>query len=146
MYNPLARDQIGANVTGGLAGWRAHKDGASPMEAFNIGMWWRAWYKSLTMAVVITVVGAIGWPQRGGNGWLFVYAQVVLDVWVFGVTYVSLVLASGFKQRMAFRWFFWFWTLVPNVARFWWYLSLLLPWWTFTMFRWFVPLAQRSPY
>jgi hypothetical protein len=132
MYNPLARSQVGANVTAFLAGRQAYVNGRTqPLDVLHISLGWRAYYKMLTFTVLMT--GMMVLCALSTGRWYLLVAQVALDVWVFGVTYVSLVLTSDFQKRWLFRKFFRAWMLVPNVARFWWYCALFLPFWVYTL-------------
>ena len=100
------------------------------MEAINVGLWWRYWYKNLTMGLIllgVTIIMALNRPWA----WWLVAAQVALNVLVAGITYVSMVRVSWFKQRAMFRLFEPIASLFPNVARFWWYCALFLPTWFF---------------
>jgi hypothetical protein len=147
MYNPLSPDQIGANTFAAVTGVKAYQNGATGWEATNIGLWWRWWYKNLGFALVILVcfaVPIIGYalPQNTNPNiphdtstlpwgiYLLAAIQVLVTVWVFSLTYVSLIDVSGFKRRLWYK----LWAgiqhrLVPNVARFWWYLMILFPMW-----------------
>jgi hypothetical protein len=126
MYNPFAKDQIGANVVATWTGVKAAEQGHDAVSAFNVGMGWRHWYKNLTLFAFVTPVTVIG--SFYGYPWVGP-AQVLVCLFVFGVTYVSLVDQSGFQQR----WWYRVWSpvarLFPNVSRIWWYLLLFAPVW-----------------
>jgi hypothetical protein len=128
MYNPLAKDQIGANAAAVGAGWVAHRNGRHPMDTFNIAMWWRYFYKNATLSLVL-VPATVLYGYRTNNTWWWLPLMLALEVFVFGVCYVSLVNVSGFKQRLAYRIFRPLWRPFPNVARFWWYALLFFPLW-----------------
>jgi hypothetical protein len=136
--SPLDRDVLIANSVAVATGVQAHRTGASPMESVNVGLWWRYWYKNLTMGLILLAVTIIMALNRPWAWWL-VAAQVVLNVLVTGITYVSMVRVSYFKQRALYRLFRPVWRLVPNVARFWWYLCLFLPVW---FFMWIYAVAS----
>lgn len=139
MYNPLAKDQIGANVTAAATGYKAYQNGATGFEAVNVGLWWRWWYKNLTLAffllfwaVGLTVAQLIN--DKEPLLWWVVWigpVQVLVDVFVFSIAYVSLVdVSAGFKQRLWYR----LWAPIqhrffPNVMRMWWYMLALFPGW-----------------
>jgi len=149
MYNPLSPDQIGANVFAGVTGVKAYQNGATGMEAVNVGLWWRWWYKNLGFAIFILVCFGLpilaftlptNYPslteaQQSHDTlpwgiYLLAAVQFAVTVWVFSITYVSLIDVSGFKHRLWYK----LWAgiqhrLVPNVSRFWWYLLILFPMW-----------------
>ena len=130
MKSPLDRDVVIANTIGVATGVQAYRQGATPLQAINIGVWWRYWYKNATMSLIllgITVIMALNVPWA----WGLVAAQVVINTLVAGITYASAVLHSGFEQRLLFRMFWPLYSHVMNVARFWWYLCLFLPTWFF---------------
>jgi hypothetical protein len=118
-------------------GIKAYRDGATGWEAASIGLWWRWWYKNLTFSLFILgvfTVYVLGYTMNDKPLplplALLATAEVLTMLWVFSITYVSLVDVSGFKQRLWYR----LWApvqhrLVPNVARFWWYLMILFPMW-----------------
>lgn len=139
MYNPLSKDQIGGTVVAAATGWKAHQNGAEPLEAINVGLWWRWWYKNLTLsffvlfwAVGLTVAQFMNdkEPFLWWMAWIGP-AQVLVDIFVFSITYVSLVdVSAGFKQRLWYR----LWAPLqhrcfPNVMRMWWYMLALFPFW-----------------
>lgn len=131
MKNPTDRDVLIANGVAVATGVQAARNGATPYEALTIGLWWRAWYKNLTMGLIlllVTLIMAINVPWA----WSLVAAQVVINVLVTGITYVSAIrVSTGFKQRGLFRMFRSIAGHFPNVARFWFYLCLFLPVWAF---------------
>lgn len=137
MYNPLSKDQIGANVFGVLTGHKAYQNGAMPMQAINVGVHWRYWYKNITGSV-FAVLALLLFVSPG-----MAIIQVLVSIFVFGVTYVSLVdMSAGFKQgRWWYRRFVRIQHAMPNVARFYWYFLLLIPFWTF---MWVMVLIQKD--
>ena len=148
MYDPLAKDQIGANIFGAAIGRHAYQNGATPTQALSTGILWRYWYKNISFGIflfvctcvltglgiadVVDVDPALGetanWEMFRYTVWL-APLQLIVSIFVFGITYVSLVDMSGFRQRFAYRVFAPIQHRMPNVARFWWYLLLLLPCW-----------------
>ena len=133
MKNPLDRDVIAANAVAVGTGFKAYRDGMPGLDAFNVGMWWRWWYKNLTMSFVLFGIVLIICTQTGQ--WGFLVAQGVLNILVIGITYCSLINVSQFKRRWFFR--VW-WPLAkhfPYTARFWFYLTLFLPLWSIMWFR-----------
>jgi len=126
----IDKSQIGADVFAAGTGVNAYRNGATGWEALNVGLWWRWWYKNLTFSFAILLF--LGIALFNGDTILRVLfgAEVLAVVWVFSLTYVSLIDVSGFKRRLWYRlwagvqhrWF-------PNVARFWWYLLILFPMW-----------------
>ena len=101
MKNPLDRDVIVANAVAVGTGFKAYREGMTGMDAFNVGMWWRWWYKNMTMSVVLFGIVLAICTQTGQ--WGYLVAQGVLNTLVAGITYCSLINVSGFKQRLAFR-------------------------------------------
>lgn len=130
MKNPTDRDVLIANSVAVATGVQAHRLGHEPLAVVNIGLWWRYWYKNLTMGLIllgITTIMAVNRPWA----WSLVIAQIALNVLVCGITYVSLVRVSSFKQRAPYRLFAAIERPFPNVARFWFYLVLFLPVWLY---------------
>jgi hypothetical protein len=149
MYDPLAKDQIGANVFAGATGYKAHQNGATPMQAISTGLLWRYWYKNLTGSIFLLVAAGIatggGIAASKENAEIapllhFVWVgplQIIVNVLVLGITYVSLVdISKGYKQRWTYRVFAPIQHAMPNVRRFYWYLLLLFPTWL-AMWLWF---------
>jgi hypothetical protein len=130
MYNPMERSQIGANTFATITGVKAAQNGADGWQALNVGLWWRWWYKNVTFSFfLMAVVTLISVQEHGALLWLFP-AQCLVNTFVFGVTYVSLIdISVGFKERLAYRLFAPIQHAMPNVARFYWYCLMLLPLW-----------------
>lgn len=139
MYNPLEKGEIGSTIFTAATGWKAHRNGAEPLEAVSVGLWWRWWYKNLTLsffvlfwAVGLTVAQMVNdkEPFMWWVAWIGP-VQILVDIFVFSITYVSLIdISRGFKQRLWYR----LWAplqhrFFPNVMRLWWYLLALLPFW-----------------
>lgn len=129
MKSPLDRDVFIANSVAVATGVQAHRKGATPYRALTVGIWWRYWYKNMTMGLVLLVVVLIMALNTGW--WWLVPFQVALNVLVVGITYTNLVRTSDFKQRALYRLFAPIESHFPNVARFWFYLCLSLPVWLF---------------
>jgi hypothetical protein len=142
MYDPLAKDQIGANIFAATVGHHAYQNGATPTQALSTGILWRYWYKNISFGIFLfigTCVATGGGIAKAVDevpDWeLFRYTvwlaplQLIVSIFVFGITYVSLIDMSGFRQRFGYRLFAPIQHAMPNVARFWWYLLLLLPIW-----------------
>lgn len=127
MKNPLDKEVIIANAVAAATGVQAHKQGATVFNSIDVGLAWRFWYKNLTMSILLWVV--LFFRARGTGEWGYLVAQSVINVAALGITYAKLVAGSGFKQRSLYRVFWPVARHFPNVARFWFYLALLLPIW-----------------
>ena len=133
MESPLNRDVVVANGLAVGTGALAYSQGQSGLNAVNIGLWWRWWYKNMTMSVVLFVI--IFFYAHETGQWGYLVAQAVLNTVVAGLTYCSLINVSNFKQRLFYK--LW-WPVAkhfPYTARFWMYLALFIPLWLLMWFQ-----------
>lgn len=133
MTNPFSASEIGATTVAGMTGAKAYQNGASALDSLNIALWWRWWYRNLTFSIFLFCIAALTTYRLYWVGPL----QLVVNMFVFGVTYVSLIdISPGFKKRWVYRVFAPIQARVPHVARFWLYMLMFAPlwaamWWAF---------------